>query len=57
MDKIKLTMNTLFAGIGCQERGIKNSILFISPRLWVNLLASQYLLISLDLRRESLYQS
>lgn len=28
MDKIKLTMNTLFAGIGCQERGIKNSILF-----------------------------
>lgn len=33
MDKIKLTMNTLFAGIGCQEKGIKNSILFISPRL------------------------
>ena len=28
MDKVKLTMNTLFAGIGCQEKGIKNSILF-----------------------------
>lgn len=28
MDKVKLTMNTLFAGIGCQERGFENSILF-----------------------------
>ena len=25
MDKIKLTMNTLFAGVGMQERGIENS--------------------------------
>jgi hypothetical protein len=33
MDKVKLIMNTLFAGIGCQERGFENSILFISPRL------------------------
>lgn len=23
MDKVKLTMNTLFAGIGCQERGFE----------------------------------
>ena len=28
MDKVQLTMNTLFAGIGCQERGFENSILF-----------------------------
>lgn len=28
MDKVKLIMNTLFAGIGCQERGFENSILF-----------------------------
>lgn len=28
MNKEKLTMNVLFSGIGCQERGIKNSNLF-----------------------------
>lgn len=28
MDKIKLTMNVLFSGIGCQERGFENSNLF-----------------------------
>ena len=28
MNKIKLTMNTLFAGVGMQERGIENSNLF-----------------------------
>lgn len=28
MDKVMLTMNTLFAGIGCQERGFENSNLF-----------------------------
>ena len=33
LNKEKLTMNVLFSGIGCQERGFQNSILFISPRL------------------------
>lgn len=33
LNKEKLTMNVLFSGIGCQERGFENSILFISPRL------------------------
>ena len=28
MNKVKLTANILFSGIGCQERGIKNSILW-----------------------------
>ena len=28
MNKVKLTANILFSGIGCQERGIKNSNLF-----------------------------
>ena len=27
-DKIPLTMNTLFAGMGCQEEGIKRTNLF-----------------------------
>ena len=28
MNKEKLTMNVLFSGIGCQERGFENSNLF-----------------------------
>ena len=35
MDKVKLIMNTLFAGIGCQERGFENSILFGSEKITV----------------------
>ena len=33
MNEVKLTANILFSGIGCQERGFENSILFMSPRL------------------------
>ena len=28
MNKVKLTANILFSGIGCQERGFENSILW-----------------------------